>query len=456
MSRTLAEFARDCGGVLHGADAPFGSVCTDTRKLAAGQLFVALDGPNFRGSDFLVQAAAAGAAGAVADAAPLPSLPTIVVANGLVALQRAASALRARHDIPVVAVAGSNGKTTCKEMLAAILAQRGATLATRGNLNNHIGVPLTLLDLQSVHRHAVIEMGANRAGDVTELAGFAQPTVGIVTNAGAEHLEGFGSIEGAARAEGELFAALPADGVAVLNADDEFAALWRDMTVARIVTFGLGAKADFTARDVRAGVESAGFVTRFTLCTPGGEIAVVLHLAGKHNVINALGAAAAAMAAGATLADVAAGLARMRAVGGRLQWRAGLQGASLIDDSYNANPSSMHAAIDVLESLAGRRWLVMGDMAELGSYAVEAHAEAGRYARAHGVERMFAIGALTPHAVKSFGAGAEWFADAAAVAAAVARELAPDVRILVKGSRMNRLERVVESLTATLPAARSA
>jgi UDP-N-acetylmuramoyl-tripeptide--D-alanyl-D-alanine ligase len=192
------------------------------------------------------------------------------------------------------------------------------------------------------------------------------------------------------------------------------------------------------------------------LCTPGGEIAVVLHLAGKHNVINALGAAAAAMAAGATLADVAAGLARMRAVGGRLQWRAGLQGASLIDDSYNANPSSMHAAIDVLESLAGRRWLVMGDMAELGSYAVEAHAEAGRYARAHGVERMFAIGALTPHAVKSFGAGAEWFADAAALAAAVARELAPDVRILVKGSRMNRLERVVESLTATLPAARSA
>ena len=455
MTRRLSDFAKDCGGVLQGADATYSTICTDTRKLARGQLFVALDGPNFRGSDFLGQAAAGGAAGAVADVAGPQDLPTIVVANGLVALQRAARAHRDRHAIPLVGVAGSNGKTTTKEMLAAILAQRGPTLATRGNLNNHIGVPLTLLDLQPAHRCAVIEMGANRPGDVTELTEFAKPSVGIVTNAGAEHLEGFGTIEGAAHAEGELFAALPADGVAVLNADDEFAPLWRDMTVARVVTFGLGAKADFTACDIRAVIEN-GFVTRFTLRTPSGEIAIVLHLAGLHNVLNALGAAAAAMAAGATLADVAAGLARMRPVAGRLQWRSALHGGSLIDDSYNANPSSMHAAIDVLAALDGRRWLVMGDMAELGTHAIDAHVEAGRYARLHGVERLFATGALTPHAVKAFGAGAEWFPDVAALSTAVATELSPAVRVLVKGSRMNRLERVVDALTAPAPAARSA
>lgn len=455
MTRRLSDFAKDCGGALHGADTAFSNVCTDTRKLARGQLFVALDGPNFRGSDFLAQAAAAGAAGAVADVAGPQDLPTIVVANGLVALQRAARAHRDRHSMPLVGVAGSNGKTTTKEMLAAILAQRGPTLATRGNLNNHIGVPLTLLDLLPAHRFAVIEMGANRPGDVTELAEFAKPSIGIVTNAGAEHLEGFGTVEGAAHAEGELFAALSAEGVAVLNVDDEFAPLWRDMTVARVVTFGLGTKADFTARDIRAGIEH-GFVTRFTLCTPSGEIAIVLHLAGLHNVLNALGAAAAAMAAGATLADVAAGLACMRPVAGRLQWRFAVRGASLIDDSYNANPSSMHAAIDVLAALEGRRWLVMGDMAELGAHAIEAHAEAGRYARMHGVERLFATGALTPHAVKAFGAGAEWHPDAQSLAAAVAAGLSPDVRVLVKGSRMNRLERVVEALAAPAPAARSA
>lgn len=456
MTRRLSEFAADCGGRLQGVDATFAGVCTDTRKLAAGQLFIALDGPNFRGSDFLNQAERTGAAGALADRVGPESLPTIVVDNGLVALQRAAQAHRNRHSLPLVAVAGSNGKTTCKEMLAGILAQRGPTLATRGNLNNHIGVPLTLLELTSEHRCAVIEMGANRPGDVTELAGFAQPSVGIVTNAGAEHLEGFGSIEGAARAEGELFAALAADGVAVLNADDEFAPLWREMTIARIVTFGLGAKADYTARDIRSAIEPQGFVTRFTLCAPNGEVGIVLQLAGRHNVLNALGAAAAAMAAGATLEDVAAGLARMRAVAGRLQWRAAMHGASLVDDSYNANPSSMHAAIDVLESIDGRRWLVMGDMAELGAHAVEAHLEAGRYARAHGVEKLFAIGALTPHAVKTFGAGAEWFADAAALATAVGAALAPDVRVLVKGSRMNRLERVVDALVVPPPVARSA
>jgi UDP-N-acetylmuramoyl-tripeptide--D-alanyl-D-alanine ligase len=444
--RRLLDIAQDCGGSLVGADRAFAAVTTDTRKLAAGELFVALRGPNFDGNAYLGEAAARGAAGAIAEHAGPEGLPVIVVDDALVALQRAAQAWRARLTLPLVAVAGSNGKTTTKEMIAAILEGCGPTLATAGNLNNHIGVPLTLLRLTADHRHAVIEMGANHAGDVTQLAGFAMPQIGIVTNAGAEHLEGFGSLEGAARAEGELFAALGRDGTAILNADDGFAALWRDMTVARIVSFGLGAKADFTAREIRTAVGSGGFSTRFVLVTPQGETAVELHLAGKHNVINAIGAAAAASAAGATLDAIAAGLARMRPVQGRLQWRAAHGGGWIIDDSYNANPSSLQAAIDVLEAVGGRRFLVLGEMAELGAFARDAHLEAGRYARAHGVERLFAIGEATRLAVESFGAGAAWYADADSLAAAVAGELAADVCVLVKGSRMNRLERVVRAL----------
>jgi UDP-N-acetylmuramoyl-tripeptide--D-alanyl-D-alanine ligase len=222
--------------------------------------------------------------------------------------------------------------------------------------------------------------------------------------------------------------------------------LWRDMTVARIVTFGLGAKADFTARDIHTEATTRGFLTRFTLVAPSGETTIELQLAGKHNVLNALGAAAAASAAGATLGVISSGLARMRPVAGRLQLRAAREGAWLIDDSYNANPSSLEAAIDVLESLGGRRVLVLGEMAELGAFSREAHLEAGRYARDHGVARLFALGDATRHAVESFGTGASWHADVADLIAAVERELASGTRVLVKGSRMNRLERVVAAL----------
>ncbi|NDE02031.1 MAG: UDP-N-acetylmuramoyl-tripeptide--D-alanyl-D-alanine ligase [Gammaproteobacteria bacterium] len=453
--RSLKELAHDCGGELHGEDRQFGSVSTDTRRIAAGQLFVALRGPSFDGNEFLDIAAQSGAAGALAERMGPAGFPVVQVPDTLAALQRAARQWRSRFVIPLIGVAGSNGKTSTKEMLASILAQRGSTLATRGNLNNHIGVPLTLLEIEASHRHAVIEMGANHPGDVAELAGIALPTIGLVTNAGAEHLEGFGSLEGAARAEGELFAALGRDGVAVLNADDEFAPLWREMTIARTVTFGLGAKADFTARDIVTSVGTQGFVTRFMLQSPAGTVAITLHLAGKHNVVNALGAAAAAVAAGASLTDVAAGLAAMRPVAGRLQWRAARGGGWLIDDSYNANPSSMQAAIDVLESVDGRRCLVMGDMGELGAHADESHREAGRYARLHGVERLFAIGSLTPLAVRSFGEGASWHANMDELVTAVAAELSAESRVLVKGSRLNRLERLVEALAAAPAEGRS-
>ncbi|MCP5471711.1 MAG: UDP-N-acetylmuramoyl-tripeptide--D-alanyl-D-alanine ligase [Sinobacteraceae bacterium] len=465
--RRLGEFALDCGGVLHGADAAFSAVGTDTRSLRRGELFVALRGPRFDGAAFVAQALAAGAAGAMVEAAAVPALlapqgaarsaggavlPLIAVTDTQLALQQAAQRWRQRFTIPVVGVAGSNGKTTCKEMLAAILAQAGSVLATRGNLNNHIGVPLTLLGLEAGHRHAVIELGANRAGDVAELTRLALPGIGIVTNAGAEHLEGFGSLEGVARAEGELFAGLEADGIAVVNADDAFAPLWRGMTAARIVTFGLDRSADFHALDVTTSVGAEGFLTRFTLVSPGGRIAIALRLAGLHNVGNALGAAAAAVCAGATLEQVAAGLGAMRSVPGRLNFRTARSGAWVIDDAYNANPSSMHAGIDVLAGLDGRRWLVIGDMAELGEFAADAHAELGDYARARGIERLYATGTLAGIAVERFGAGARWFPDGESLARALEAELEAGVRVLVKGSRMNRLERVVEAIAPAAPA----
>jgi UDP-N-acetylmuramoyl-tripeptide--D-alanyl-D-alanine ligase len=450
MKRTLAEFARLCGGRLTGADATFSDVVSDSRTLAAGQLFVALSGPKFDGNDFVAAAHAAGAAGAVVSAAQPAALPQIVVRDTQAALEQAARAWRAHFGGPLIGVAGSNGKTTAKEMTAAILAQAGETLATRGNLNNHIGVPLTLLRLAPAHRFAVIEMGANRAGEVAALVALARPSVGLITNAGAEHLEGFGSLEGVARAEGEMVAGLSDAATAVINADDAFAGLWRRSTLARVVTFGVRTRADFSASDVQATVGEAGFRTQFRLNAPQGSAAIELALGGAHNVANALAAAAAAASAGATLEHIAAGLATVRAVPGRLQFKQTRGGAWLIDDSYNANPSSVRAAIEVLAGLSGRKWLVLGDMGELGEFATEAHSSIGEFARAQGIERLYASGALMARAVESFGAGARWYPDTTALTAALSEALAgagPAVRLLVKGSRFNRLERVVDALT---------
>ena len=449
MKRTLGEFARLAGGRLAGADRAYTNVVSDTRALQAGELFIALRGPNFDGNAFVAAAAATGAAGAVVEREQPVALAQIVVGDTQAALERAARAWRAQFTGAVVGVAGSNGKTTAKEMLAAILGEAGPCLATRGNLNNHIGVPLTLLRLTGAERFAVVEMGANRAGEVAHLVEVARPTVGLITNAGAEHLEGFGSLEGVARAEGEMVAGLEASGTAVINADDAYAALWRASTSARVVTFGVHAPADFSATEVAATVGSEGFSTSFRLSAPLGRAAIRLNLGGVHNVANALAAAAAAASAGAALEHIVRGLSRVRAVPGRLQFRRAVGGGWLIDDSYNANPSSVRAAIEVLATLPGRRWLVLGDMAELGAYALEEHVGLGEFARAHGIERLYATGPLAARAAAAFGAGAESFADVPALAAALRTALgnaSGDLRILVKGSRFNRLERVVEAL----------
>jgi UDP-N-acetylmuramoyl-tripeptide--D-alanyl-D-alanine ligase len=448
MKRTLGEAARVVGGELIGEDRPYGCVCTDSRTLKPGALFVALRGPNFDGAAFVQAAAAQGAIGALVERATPAALPQVLVPNTLRALQELATNWRADFTLPVVAVAGSNGKTTAKEMTAAILSRMGLCMATHGNLNNHIGVPVTLMRLEASHRSAVIEMGANAIGDVAALMRIALPTVGLITNAGAEHLEGFGNLDGVAKGEGETVSCLGAEGTAIINADDAYAGYWRGISGAkRIVTFGVHAAADFTAKNIFQGIERGEFATRFTLTCPLGERAIMLKAGGAHNIGNALAAAAAASAAGASLEDIAFGLADFRAVAGRLQLKAGTRGAWIIDDSYNANPSSVRAALEVLRSLTGPTWLVLGDMAELGEVSHDSHAHIGSYARDCGIKRLFAMGPLSSRAVETFGSGGEWFADADSLTRRLQAELAPGVTVLIKGSRINRLERVVQALT---------
>lgn len=448
MKRTLREAALAVGGQLAGEDRPYGAVATDSRTLAPGALFVALRGPHFDGAEFVAAAAARGAVGAIVERSVPNPLPQVIVADALRALQDLARAWRADFTLPVVAVAGSNGKTTAKEMTAAILSRVGVCMATHGNLNNHIGVPVTLMRLEASHRSAVVEMGANRIGDVAELMRLVRPSVGLITNAGAEHLEGFGNLDGVAQGEGETVSCLSSAATAIINADDPYAGYWRSVAAAgRIVTFGVHAAADFTARNPLQAIERGEFATRFTLVCPLGERAITLKAGGAHNIMNALGAAAAASAAGASLEHIAAGLADFRAVSGRLQLKAGARDSWIIDDSYNANPSSVRAGLEVLRSLNGVTWLVLGDMAELGEHAEDSHAHMGAYARDCGIKRLFALGPQSSRAVETFGAGAEWFADADSLIRRVQSEIAPGVTVLIKGSRINRLERVVQALT---------
>ena len=460
MKRELLDAARVMGGTLVGANAPFDVVSTDSRTLIPGALFVALRGPNFDGGEFVAAAAARGAVAAVVekpvsgdlpDAAAPPAaaaLPQIVVADTLRALQQLAAAWRNDFAIPIVGVAGSNGKTTAKEMTATILSRRGTCMSTRGNLNNHIGVPLTLLRLDATQKSAVVEMGANRIGDVAELVTLVRPTVGLITNAGAEHLEGFGSMDGVAQGEGEMVAGLESSATAIINADDAYAGYWRGVaSTQHVVTFGVHGTADFGAKNAVQSIAKGEFMTTFTLVSPLGERNVSMKVGGAHNIVNALAAAAAASAAGATLDDIVAGLAEFRAVSGRLQLKAGLRDSWIIDDSYNANPSSVRAGLEVLRSLSGVTWLVLADMGELGEFAADSHADMGTYARKCGVSRLFAMGPLSTRAVETYGAGGEWFADADSLIRRVQTELAPGVTVLVKGSRVNKLERVVKALT---------
>ncbi len=442
----LAEAARVLGGVLHGPSMRLRGVTTDSRAVAPGDLFVALAGERYDGHAYVGEAARRGAVAAVTArlVATDTPVPQIVVADTRLALGRLAADWRARFALPLVALTGSNGKTTVKEMLAAILAaacgSAEAVLATRGNLNNDIGMPLTLLRLRDGHRYAVIEMGMNHAGEIDYLTRIARPTVALVNNAQRAHVGMLGGLEAIARAKGEIYAGLAPAGVAVVNADDAFAPYWKELNAGRrIVTFGLAADADVRAE------ASAG---ELRVAIPGGGFTVALQVAGEHNVRNALAACAAAHALAIAPREMRSGLAAFAGVPGRLQRRRAAGTSWVIDDSYNANPESMKAAIQVLAAERGRKVLVMGDMGELGAGAGAMHAEVGAYARAAGIEALLATGPDSRAAVEAFGAGARHFADVPALIAAAGGEARAGATLLVKGSRFMQMERVADALCA--------
>ena len=440
---TLAAAADSMHGTLHGADHGFSGVSTDTRTLKAGELFVALQGPNFDGCDYVGQARDKGAAGAVVSRLVDEEIPQIAVEDAKRALGELGSAWRQQLSPIVVGVTGSNGKTTLKELTAACLATAAPTLATHGNLNNDIGMPLMLTRIEERHRFAVIEMGANHAGEIAYLTALAKPDVVVITNAGAAHLEGFGSLDGVARGKGEILCGEVRPKVAVLNADDRSFDYWSKLVEdTQMITFGIDAEADVHARNIVAEADRSSF----DLLTPIGQIDITLPLSGRHNVRNACAAAAIAVAVGLDIADIKAGLESVKPVEGRLRRLAGVAGATVYDDSYNANPLSVVAAAEFLASLPGENVMVLGDMGELGDDAARLHAETGSQVRDAGISRLLATGELSRNTVEAFGEGASWHADIDDLATRLKAELGEGVNVLVKGSRFMRMERVVEAL----------
>ncbi|HEY6721121.1 MAG TPA: UDP-N-acetylmuramoyl-tripeptide--D-alanyl-D-alanine ligase [Burkholderiales bacterium] len=447
---SLREAATAIGARVIGEDVRFDSVSTDSRTLRRGALFVALSGEHFDGRRFIGSAKERGAAAAMvaeeqSSGTTDRELPLVVVNDTRLALGRLAAHWRGRFDIPLIAVTGSNGKTTVKEMIAAILrAHFGEmhALATEGNLNNDIGLPLTLLNLRPSHRAAVVEMGINHPGETAALAAIASPTVALVNNAQREHQEFMKGVAEVAREHGAVFAALRSEGTGVINADDEFSGYWRELLAGRRVRdFGLDKPAQVGGRH-----RFAHFGSEIELRAPEGATRIELHVDGRHNVLNAFAAAACALAAGASLDAVTRGLAAFRPVGGRMQRRTARSGAKLIDDSYNANPDSVRAAIDVLAAEGGAKFLLLGDMGEVGKRGMEFHEEIGRYARERGIDRVYAVGALSRACVAAFGEGARHFATVEDLIAAAQGELRPQTTVLVKGSRFMRMERVVRAL----------
>jgi len=447
---TLAELASLLPGarLVGNADVSVRRVHSDTRTLEPGDLFVVLKGERFDAHAFLADAKARGAVAALAERGVAEAgLAGIEVDDSLAALGTLAAAWRRRHTLPVAVVAGSNGKTTVTQMIGAILRAwvGDDALVTRGNFNNHIGVPLTLLRLRPSHRAAVLELGMNHPGEIAALARMAAPTVALVNNAQREHQEFMAGVDAVARENGAAIEALGEDGIAVFPVDDAHASVWREQAGARrIATF-----ASDRSGDVGGRAEWQGDRWAVELETPAGRTTFALHAAGLHNVRNASAAAAAALAAGAPLHAVAIGLEAFRPVAGRSQLTSFLHAGrpvALVDDTYNANPDSVRAAIDVLASMAAPRWLVLGDMGEVGRQGVPFHAEVGSYAKTRGIESLWTAGALSAHAAAAFGP-ARHFDDVASLVAALGDAPAAS-SVLVKGSRFMRMEQVVAALLA--------
>lgn len=443
---TLFELADMCGGTLHGIDAKQAGqlaikcIERDSRKVVAGDLFPALQGERFDAHDFVPQVV--GKASAVLVTHPVAAdIPQVVVSDVRVAMGKLAAAWRNCFSQPVIALTGSNGKTTLKEMLTAILSECGVTHATKGNLNNDLGVPLTLYELRpGEHEYAVVEMGANHFGEIDYLTHIVRPDVAVLNNAGAAHLEGFGSVAGVARAKGEIFSGLTADGVAVINADDDYADYWRELnTQHKVITFGLSESAD--VRGVWPGDGS------LQIRYDRQGFAVILPLLGQHNAMNALAASAAVLSLGVSPEAIKSGLEKLKPVPGRLCPLRGAGGELIIDDTYNANPTSALAALQVLAQQQGKKLLVLGDMGELGIDGMEMHARIGREAAQLGIDAVYGIGELSMAACDAFGAGAVACHDMDELLGSLnTLQLNEHNSVLIKGSRSARMERVVQAL----------
>jgi UDP-N-acetylmuramoyl-tripeptide--D-alanyl-D-alanine ligase len=443
----LSEIARMTGGRLHGEDAAIDLLTTDSRALpvSGAALFVALKGERFDGHDHVAKLLGTAVAGALVSREIDAAMPQVIVANTERALADLATTVQSTRDTRVIAITGSNGKTSVKALTTAILEQAapGRTYSTPGNRNNEIGLPLAVLDAPEDALFAIYEMGAGKPGDIDYLVRVARPQVAVVNNIAPAHLERMGSLLGIADTKGAIYDALPSHGVAVINADDAFAPYFDNRASGRrIIRYGIDASADVTAKDVRVGPEGSSFV----LVTPQGEAKVALKLSGRHNVRNALAAAALALGADVSLAAIAAGLNAALPVDGRLITHRLDNGAVLIDDSYNANPGSTAAAIDTLAEMGGENWLVLGAMREIGHEEIAMHADIGRRAKAAGLRRLFALGELPTAAAQAFGDGAQVFDSHDALARALSEQLREGVRVLVKGSHSSAMDKIVTAL----------
>lgn len=442
MHMHLSEAARYIGAEYSGQDVSFAAVSSDSRSIARGDLFIALRGASYDAHDYVSQAAERGACAAMIDHPIVADLPTLNVRDTHDGLGDLAAAWRNCFDVPVVAITGSNGKTTVKEMIGAILASRDEVLVTQGNLNNDIGLPLTMLRLQDQHQFAVLEMGANHAGEIAYLSKLARPDIALITNAGAAHLDGFGSVQGVIEAKGEIIDGLGVQGVVVLNAEDAGLSYWKQHAGDhRVVTFGIDTDADVSA------VSTAGAGPVRVNSSTGGSATLKLALPGRHNLMNALAAIAACELCGVAVQESCAALENMQPVSGRLQLREAASGLRVLDDTYNANPSSLQVALDVLASLSGEHALVLGDMAELGEDALALHEQAGEMARAAGVQYLYTLGDAAAAAAAVFGGTARSYQTKEQLVRDVLQQLQPQTGVvLVKGSRVMQLEEVVEAL----------
>ena len=447
ISMSLSKAATAMNANLIGEDTNFTGCNTDTRTIKQGNLFIALSGDNFDGHDFVAKAEESNAAALLLEKEVTHTKPILQVENTRRAMGLLAKSWREELSIPLVAITGSNGKTTVKEMVSSILAGIAEVHATAGNYNNDIGVPLTLFGLDRNHQYAVIEMGANHPGEIEWLSSIAQPNVAVITQCAPSHLEGFGSIEGVAKAKAEIYSGLQSNGTAIINADDDYADYWKE-TCKHLNQFSFGISnqsANVTAKNILALTEQNAI--QFELHCSDESIEIMLPLSGEHNVMNALAAAACCLSLDVSLQIIKAGLEKMTAVKGRLQVKTGKHGSRIIDDTYNANPKSLNAAINVLNKYSGSRYLILGDMGELGESAIEHHIEAGKLARSAGIDGLFCIGELSLNTKQSFGEGAVHFDSYEELEKTLLDLLANNATLLVKGSRYMQMDRVVNMLT---------